>query len=304
MHGRTLLGTLAGVGVAATLASGQTFRAGIDLVTVGVTVTDRSGAVVRGLTRDDFRVIEDGRQQTVVQFTAGFDEAAGPDLVPTHLGLLLDTSGSMEADLTLSRSAAIKFLNTLPDAADITLVDFDTEVRVARYGQREFPRLVERIRSRKPEGFTALYDALGVYLDGADAQDGRKVLVLYTDGGDTRSALRYGELLTLLRASDVTVHAVGFLDNQGSAARENRMRLLQIVEQAGGQAFFPGKLADLDDAYAKVVAEIRGQYHLGYASTNQAGDGGWRKVEVKLTRPDLKVRARKGYFARYRPSPR
>jgi Ca-activated chloride channel family protein len=304
MHGRTLLGTLAGVGVAATLASGQTFRAGIDLVTVGVTVTDRSGAIVRGLTRDDFRVVEDGRQQSVLQFTAGFDEAAGPDLVPTHLGLLLDTSGSMEADLTLSRSAAIKFLNTLPDAADITLVDFDTEVRVARYGQREFPRLVERIRSRKPEGFTALYDALGVYLDGADAQDGRKVLVLYTDGGDTRSALRYGELLTLLRASDVTVHAVGFLDNQGSAARENRMRLLQIVEQAGGQAFFPGKLADLDDAYAKVVAEIRGQYHLGYASTNQAGDGGWRKVEVKLTRPDLKVRARKGYFARYRPSPR
>ena len=304
MHGRTLLGTLAGVGVAATLASGQTFRAGVDLVTVGVTVTDRSGAVVRGLTRDDFRVVEDGRQQTVVQFTAGFDEAAGPDLVPTHLGLLLDTSGSMEADLTLSRSAAIKFLNTLPDAADITLVDFDTEVRVARYGQREFPRLVERIRSRKPDGFTALYDALGVYLDGADAQDGRKVLVLYTDGGDTRSTLRYGELLTLLRASDVTVHAVGFLDNQGSAARENRMRLLQIVEQAGGQAFFPGKLADLDDAYAKVVAEIRGQYHLGYASTNPAEDGGWRKVEVTLTRPDLKVRARKGYFARYRPSPR
>jgi Ca-activated chloride channel family protein len=304
MHGRTLLGILAGLGVAATLASGQTFRAGIDLVTVGVTVTDRSGAIVRGLTRDDFRVVEDGREQTVVQFTAGLGEAAGPDAVPTHLGLLLDTSGSMEADLELSRSAAIKFLNTLPDAADITLVDFDTEVRVARYGQREFPRLVERIRSRKPDGFTALYDALGVYLDGADAQDGRKILVLYTDGGDTRSALRYSELLTLLRASDVTVHAVGFLDNQGSAARENRMRLLQIVEQAGGQAFFPGKLADLDDAYLKVVAGIRGQYQLGYASTNPAEDGGWRKVEVKLTRPDLKVRARKGYFARYRPSPR
>ena len=74
----------------------------------------------------------------------------------------------MEADLKLSRSAAIKFLNTLPEAEDITLVDFDTEVRVARYGQRDFARLVERIRSRKPDGWTALYDALGVYLDGAD----------------------------------------------------------------------------------------------------------------------------------------
>jgi Ca-activated chloride channel family protein len=303
MHGRTLLGA-AGLALAAGFAAAQTFRGGVELVSVGVTVTDRSGAIVPGLTRDDFQIVEDGRPQSVVQFTAGLEETSGVDPVPTHLGLLLDTSGSMEADHKLSRSAAIKFLNTLPEADDITLVDFDTEVRVARYGQREFPRLVERIRGRRPEGWTALYDALGVYLDGADAQDGRKILVLYTDGGDTRSALRYGDLLTLLKASDVTVHAVGFLENQGAAAHENRMRLLQIVEQTGGQAFFPGKLSDLDESYAKVVAEIRGQYHLGYASTNPAEDGAWRKVEVKVTRPDLKVRARKGYFARYRPSPR
>ena len=220
--------------------------------------------------------------------------------MPTHLGLLLDTSGSMEADLELSRRAAIKFLNTLPDAEDITLVDFDTEVRVARYGQREFPRLVERIRGRTPEGYTALYDALGVYLDGADEQDGRKILVLYTDGDDTRSVLRYGDLLTLLKASSVTVHAVGFLDHQGSAASQSRMRLMQIVEQTGGQAFFPGKLADLDDAYARVVAEIRGQYHLAYASTNATADGAWRKVDVRVTRPGLQSAGAQGLL---RPLP-
>jgi Ca-activated chloride channel homolog len=302
MHGRTLGTLIIALGLAA-VPTGQTFRAGIDLVTVGVTVTDRSGAIVRDLTRDDFEVVEDGRPQTVVQFSTGLDDSAERDLVPTHLGLLLDTSGSMERDLTLSRRAAIKFLNTLPDAEDITLVDFDTEVRVARYGQREFARLVERIRARKSDGQTALYDALGVYLDGADAQDGRKILVLYTDGGDTRSALRYGDLLTLLKASDVTAYAVGFLDHQGSAANENRMRLLQIVEQTGGQAFFPSRLEDLDDAYAGVVAEIRGRYHLGYTSTNAAENGAWRKVEVKVKRPDLRLRARKGYFARHRPPP-
>jgi Ca-activated chloride channel family protein len=302
MHGRTLLGTAAGLALATGLTTAQTFRAGVELVSVGVTVTDRSGAIVTRLTRDDFRIVEDGRPQSIVQFTAGLETSNGADPVATHLGLLLDTSGSMEVDLKLSRSAAIKFLNTLPAAADITLVDFDTEVRVARYGQREFPRLVERIRGRKPGGYTALYDALGVYLDGADGQDGRKILVLYTDGGDTRSALPYGDLLTLLKASDVTVHAVGFLDNQGSGAHENRMRLQQMVDQTGGQAFFPDKLADLDEAYAKVVAEIRGQYHLGYASTNPAEDGAWRKVEVKTIRRDLTVRGRKGYFARYRPS--
>ena len=73
----------------------------------------------------------------------------------------------MDADIKLARSAAVKFLNTLTDAKDMTLVDFDTEVRVAKYGQQDFPRLVERIRARKPDGFTAMYDALGVYLDGA-----------------------------------------------------------------------------------------------------------------------------------------
>ena len=134
-----------------------------------------------------------------------------------HLGLMLDTSGSMEADLKLARSAAIKFLNLLPEAEDITLVDFDTEVRVTRYPQRDFARLVERIRQRKPDGWTALYDALGDYLDGAGQQDGRKVLVMYTDGGDTRSALSFSETLTLLKASQVTVYAVGLVENTGSA---------------------------------------------------------------------------------------
>ena len=92
----------------------------------------------------------------------------------------------------------------------MTLVDFDTEVRVGRYGQDDFPRLVERIRNRLPTGQTALYDALGVYLDGAFAQDGRKVLVIYTDGEDTRSRMRFGETADLVRASDVTVYAIGF----------------------------------------------------------------------------------------------
>src|SRR4030095_4805398 len=106
-------------------------------------------------------------------------------------GLMLDASGSMAADLKLARSAAIRFLNLLPDAQDVTLVDFDTQVRITKYPQRDFPRLIERIRQRKPDGWTALYDALGTYLDGADSQEGRKVLVMYTDGADSRSALSF-----------------------------------------------------------------------------------------------------------------
>ncbi|MGE3276169.1 MAG: VWA domain-containing protein [Vicinamibacterales bacterium] len=274
-----------------------TFRSGVDLVTFGVTVVDRDGHLVTDLTADDFTVVEDGAPQTVRYFAVG-DEA--DERAKKRLGLMLDTSESMEQDLKLARTAAIKFLNMLPEAEDITLVDFDTEVRVSRYPQRDFARLVERIRMREPEGWTALYDALGVYLDSAQLQDGRKILVMYTDGGDTRSTIGFGDLLTLLKASQVTVYAVGLTENTGSYRTELRMRLQQIVEATGGQAFFPSRLKDLDEAYADVLAEIKARYHLGYASTNLAEDGSWRDVEIKVKRKGVKVRTRKGYFAVYR----
>lgn len=289
----------AALALAAGLAAAQpTFRAGVELVTFGVTVVDKKGNLVTDLGVDDFEVIEDGKRQSPSYFIRG-DADGGEEGAAKHLGLMLDTSGSMQEDLKLARSAAVKFLNLIPEAEDITLVDFDEEVRATRYPQRDFARLVERIRRRKPDGMTALYDALGVYLDGADQQSGRQILVLYTDGGDTRSAISYSDALTLLKASDVTVYTVGLTEHTGSYRNELRMRLQQMAETTGGQAFFPSRLEDLDESYKKVVAEINAQYHLGYLSTNQTRDGAWRKVEVKVKRPDLKIRSRKGYFAPY-----
>ena len=288
---------------ASALVQGQqaAFRAGIDLVQVGVTVNDRNGDFITDLTPEDFEIVEEGQKQTITYFVPGDLSAAGP---PLHVGLLFDTSGSMGEDIKLSRTAAVRFLNTLSDAVDMTLVDFDTEVRVATYGQLDFPRMVERIRGREPGGWTALYDALGVYLDGAAENDGRTILLLYTDGSDTRSAIALGDLMTLVRASDVTIHAVGFLEHQRASTRLNqRMRLAEIAETTGGQAFFPSAMKDIEEAYEKVVAQIRAQYSLGYISTDTAQDGSWRDIEIKLTRPDLKdarVQSRKGYFALYR----
>jgi Ca-activated chloride channel homolog len=279
------------------LSSQQLFRAGVELTTFGVTITDRKGNIVTDLARDDFQVIEDGTPQPIAYFARG-DGDTTPEM---HLGLMLDASGSMQADMKLAQGAAIKFLNMLPEAEDITLVDFDTQVRITRYPQRDFARLVERIRQRKPAGWTALYDALGTYLDGAGQQDGRKIMVMYTDGGDTRSALSFGETIDLLRASQVTVYAIGLVDNAGSSRAQLQMTLRQFAEATGGQAFFPAAMRDVESAYEKVLAEIHGQYHLGYVSSNTAADGAWRKVEIKVSRDDLRVRSRKGYFAPYRP---
>ena len=274
------------------------FRAGVDLATFAATITDRKGNLVTDLTKDDFEVIEDGKRQAIGYFANG----DGDTPPPMHLGLMVDASGSMQADMKLAQGAAIKFLNLLPAAEDITLVDFDTQVRITRYPQRDFARLVERIRQRKPDGWTALYDALGTYLDGADDQGGRKVLVMYTDGADSRSTLSLGETMTLLKASHVTVYAIGLVENTGSARMQLQMTLRQIAEATGGQAFFPNAMKDVESAYAKVLAEITGQYHLGYRSTNAVKDGAWRRVEIRVKRPDLRVRTRKGYFGPYKPS--
>jgi VWFA-related protein len=180
-------------------------------------------------------------------------------------------------------------------------------VRVAKYGQKDFPRMVERIRSRQPAGWTAMYDALGVFLDGAAENEGRTILLLYTDGGDTRSAIAFGDVMTLVRASDVTIHTVGFLAHQSSSSRlVQRARLSEIAESTGGQAFFPSAMKDVEAAYDKVVAQIRAQYSIGYTSTNPALDGQWRRVQIRLLRPDLKdarVQSRRGYFALYKEAP-
>lgn len=290
--------SLATAAMALPAAQQPTFRGGIELVNVGVTVTDRRGNFITDLTADDFEIVEEGQKQTVTYFARGQDTVPAPDL---HVGLLFDTSGSMGEDIKLARSAAVRFLNTLKDAEDMTLVDFDTEVRVAKYGQRDFPRLVERIRGRQPGGWTAMYDALGVYLDGAAEDDGRTILVVYSDGGDTRSTLGFGDAMMLIRASDVTIYSVGFLDHQPSTTRTlQRARLAQIAEATGGQAFFPSSMKDVDMAYDKVVAQIRAQYSLGYSSTNVKQDGQWRKVEIKVRRPELRIQARQGYFAPFR----
>jgi Ca-activated chloride channel family protein len=279
------------------------FRGGVETVRLGVAVVDKAGQAVGTLDRGDFTILEDGHPQDLQLFTpAGASDADRP---PLHIGLLFDTSGSMTQDLAMARTAAVKFCNMLQRAEDITLVDFDTEVRVARFGQADFPRFVERLRNRKPDGWTALYDALGVYLDGTSFQTGEKVLVAFTDGGDTRSVMSFSDALTALKAADVTVYVVGFLENQGARETlEQRMKLQAIADATGGLAFFPGTKKDIDLAYEQVLADVNGRYLLGYVSSNQANDGHWRKLEVRLTRGDLKaakIRARKGYFAVLRP---
>jgi Ca-activated chloride channel homolog len=294
--------------VTTAFAPQQTFRAGVDLVHFSVIVSDKQGAPITGLKAEDFELVEEGKPQAITYFAQGFPEPGDLGRVlPLHLGLALDTSGSMESDINDVRTGIIKFVNANEHAVDTTLVDFDTEVRLARYGASDYPRLIERIRMRKPEGWTAFYDAVGVYLHGASEQDGEKILLIYTDGGDTRSSLTFHDVLDLLKASDVTTYVIGYLEHQPQSARnEQRMQLQRMAELTGGDAYFPGSVKELEKIYAKIEKTIAARYSLGYTSSDTRMNGTWRKVQIRLKRPDLKgakVRTREGYYAPYKEPP-
>ena len=277
------------------------FSSGINVVQVGVTVVDREGRLVTDLEVDDFSIFEEGKPEGISYFARSL--SGDSETAPLHLGVLFDSSGSMEQDGRFVKTAIIKFLNTVTYAEDITLVDFDSEVRVSRFYQDDFPRLVERVRNRQSGGMTALYDALGVYLDGAFSQDGRKVLLIYTDGEDTRSLMKFGEMTNLVRASDVTIYAIGFQKNlRPSVRNRQRMRLQQLTDVTGGRSFFPDSIDKLDSIYVDILDEFLARYVLGFVPSNERLDGTWRNLEVKLSngRPDLKgatIRAREGYYA-------
>lgn len=289
-----LLGAL-GVWPAAPGAQ-QVFRSSADVVTLPVTVTARGDALVHGLQREQFEVLEDGRPQTLTYFASG----PSPE-VPLHLGLLLDTSGSMQRDLPAAMNAAVRFVNMLEEARDVTFVDFSTQVRVSRFSPSSYPHLFERIRDNSADGYTALYDAIAMYLNAAADQDGQTVLLLYTDGADSRSTTTFSELIEMLRLSHVMVYVVGYLDHQMSTDKAmQQMRMNDMAHQTGGAAFFPGGKQDMDRIYARILEELAGRYTLGYVSTNTRTDGTYRKVQVKVTSPEargLKVRTRPGYFA-------
>ena len=291
--------------LASTVLSAQEplFTSRIDLVHMGVSVVDEDGEPVVDLTPGDIELYEDGEIQVIQYFTRGLH--TDTERMPMHIGVLFDASGSMDDDARFSKTAAIRFLNRLTYAEDITLVDFDNEVRVGRYSQRDFPRLVERIRNRESGGMTAFYDALGVYLDGAFEQDGRKVLLMYSDGDDTRSRMPFSDTVELVKASDVTVYAIGFQKHLRSSVRMmQRRRLEELAEVTGGRCFFPSDIEELDDIYDEIATELETRYSIGYTSTNRRTDGTWRRVvvRVKETRPELRdvdIRAREGYYAPY-----
>ena len=269
-------------------------RAGIDLVHFDVTVTDKTGTLVEGLTADDFEVLENGARQSLSVFAAGHRDAA-PDL---HLGILIDVSGSM-GPLENVRYITLEVLNRLPEAAGYTLIIVGNDARVTRFARGDFATLVERVRgiTRRDSESTALWDGFRSYLGAVTEQPGRHALVVFTDGRDTASTATFQHVLRAFRGSAVTVFSVDFGEARGSA---HELQLRQISEDTGGAMMFAYTRNQMDDVYRRIVGEVRSQYGLGYVSTDPRQDGRWRDVTIRLVGPEhqrLRLRTRAGYYA-------
>jgi Ca-activated chloride channel family protein len=286
------------------------FRMELDVTHVTVSVRDDDDRLVTNLTKDDFLVTEDGKPQDVLVFgnaldgttieQAGADGKSGRDVLALDLGLLLDTSESMLKELRLSKQAAVRFLDTIPRARELFTIFFDEEIRLSRYDSENQQGLFERIHELKGGGNTALFDAIATYISRVQGAPGRKTLVLFSDGEDSRSSLGLGEFIEVVRSSGVTIYPIAFsggFSPGSSRALKAKVFLQQIAEMTGGQVFSPHSSRELAAIFQKILDELAAQYVLGFVSSNTAQDGRFRKLKVELTRPGLKVRHRHGYYA-------
>jgi Ca-activated chloride channel family protein len=294
-HG-LVIGGLAALSVVAVLPA-QSFRAGVSVVRVPVVVSSADGTAVEGLRAEDFQIWDAGRPQEIVAFAVG---GSGDDL-PLHLGLMLDKSQSMEADLSTAAGAVIRFVELVDEAEDVTFIEFDTKVSVGRFTPSNYLRLFERIRRAAVGTKTAFYDAIAHYLDGVVGRTGQHILVAYTDGGDSASRLNAGDIRQRLRLGDVVLYVIGYLEHQSVAARsQQQMMLTALSRETGGDAFFPTSPKQLASFYERIRAEIAGRYVLGYVPSGPREPGQFRRLEVRLRRNEVKgtrIRARSGYIA-------
>jgi Ca-activated chloride channel family protein len=254
----------------------------VNRVILWVTVTGKGDEPVKDLTMDGFSVYEDGVQQTIKDF---FLEDR-----PITMAIVLDSSGSMRDAMPDVHQAAASFVETLRPQDKGLVIDFDDKVFLLQDLTSDQALLKEAVTSTEALGSTALYDALHAAFRQLRGIDGRKAIVLLTDGDDTSSQLAYDRILEEAKAQNVLIYGIGLGDVRKSVLKE-------LSETTGGRAFFVAKASQLADVYRKIADELRRQYYLSYSTTNTKWDGRFIKLEVKSTNPDWSVRARRGYFA-------
>jgi Ca-activated chloride channel homolog len=287
-------------------------RVQVNLVNVLFTVTDKKGRNQTGLSKDDFRVSEDGQPQTIAFFSKETD-------LPLRIGVLIDTSNSVSERLHFEEEAAIDFLSqAIRPGKDLAfVVGFDVEPQLVQDYTDDVEKLSNAIRGLAAGGTTSLYDALFyackqkmLTLNDAGPNPGsdsylRRVLIVVSDGRDTNSGRSRDEALQMAERSEAIIYAISTNNSGTNTAGGNTPngygpgdRILKyFAEETGGRVFYPFEASDLESNFREIGAELRSQYSLAYTPTNNKRDGTLRKITVETTQKGLRVRAKTGYYA-------
>ena len=271
----------------------------VDLALVNVTVTDPYNRLVTGLDPDNFRVYEDNIEQEVVTFSS--------EDVPISIGVIFDFSGSMANKIGKAREAAVQFFKTANPQDEFFLVSFNERAELTSAFTNSVEDLQSRMMLTAPKGRTALLDAIYLGLSQMrGAKNGKRALLILSDGGDNHSRYNESDIKRLVKEADTQLYAIGIFDPLGYRNRTpeelNGPSLLsEVTEMTGGRVFAVENLNDLPDIASKIGMELRNQYVLGYRPSNKAHDARWRKIKIKLRAPKglppLNVYSKTGYYA-------
>jgi Ca-activated chloride channel family protein len=270
--------------LAFTLAVAQ-FSSGINMVEVYATVTDAKGEPVTNLKREDFEVLEDGRSQTVSTFAAGD--------FPMSVALALDRSFSMTgAPLAMAKSATRVFLSELRPVDRSTIIAIGSQTEIVGPLSTERGAQTAALAKLDAWGTTPLHDAIIAAIDHIQAADGRRALVLLSDGADRYSRATAGEALARARQADVLIYPIAL-------AKVRPPLFAELAVLTGGRSFHLRDPKLLEETFRSIVSELRQQYLIGYTPLRPIGadPGEWRSIQVRVKRPGVRVRARDGYVA-------
>ncbi|HET8824358.1 MAG TPA: VWA domain-containing protein [Terriglobales bacterium] len=273
-----------------------TFRVNVKLVNIFVTVTDPRGAPVGNLLKDNFQVLEDGNPQKISIF-------AKESALPLSIALEIDTSLSTRRDLPLELNSARRFANAILRPQDAMAIYGISEVVDPVVGFTSDMKTIDHgIDHMRMGSATALYDAIYVGSQDLEPRQGRKVMVVITDGGDTVSRTDYQEALRAAQISEAVVYSIIVVPIEASAGRDTggEHALMQLSEDTGGKYFYATTLPQLDEAFRTISDELRTQYLLAYYPAQRLADSDYRHIDVKLTgvpeSSDYRTRHRTGYY--------
>ncbi|MGA7402285.1 MAG: VWA domain-containing protein [Candidatus Sulfotelmatobacter sp.] len=275
----------------------STLKVDVKLVNVYVTVTDAHGGPVGGLKKENFIVQEDGREQTI----SVFDKESA---VPLSIALAIDTSLSTRHDLPLEQASAKRFARTIMRPVDaLSVFGFSETVLQSTFGYTsDLKRIDDGIDHIRLGAATALFDAVYLASRSLDRRQGRKVLVLITDGGDTVSKVDYKEAVRAAEEAECTVYSIIVVPIESSAGRETggEHALIQLSEDTGGKYYYATSMSQLDDAFRQISDELRTQYLLAYYPSERTSNSQFRRIQVNVSGPpdsaNYRVRPRAGYY--------